>query len=156
MARSIVGILLCVCILFGAEVLEISAEKIYTNQLKGETKISGNVEIVKQQDRLKADEVVIKTDKQRKPLKYTANGNVKFQVMLQGGRLMQGHAKKVIYDAIKDEYLLMGKAYVQEEGKPNAIKGNEIMLNKAVGSASVVGTKKKPAKITFSLEDKDG
>lgn len=153
MVRTIIGVLFFALSSYCAELLEISAEKIYTNQLKGETKITGNVEIIKEQDRLNADEVLIKTDQNRKPLKYTADGNVKFRVTLQDGKLMQGRAKTVIYDAVKDEYLLRGRAYVQEEGKPNAIKGDEIVLNRTAGSASVVGTKKKPAKITFSLDE---
>lgn len=152
MVRTIIGVLFFALSSYCVELLEISAEKIYTNQLKGETRITGNVEIIREQDRLNADEVLIKTDQNRKPLKYTANGNVNFRVMLQDGKLMKGRAKKVIYNALKDEYLLQGKAYVQEEGKPNAIRGDEIVLNRTAGSASVVGTQRKPAKITFSLD----
>ena len=47
---------------------------------------------------------------------------------------------------------------MQEEGKANALKGEEIVLNTKSGYASIVGNKskngeKKPAKITFSIDD---
>lgn len=141
-----------------AELLEVSADKIYANQEKGYTQISGNVVIIKGEDVLRASEVIIKTDKDRKPTFYNAKGNVTFRITLQDKRVMRGKAQNIIYDALKSEYRLKGKASVQEEGKANSLKGEEIMLNTKTGHASIIGSKskgggKKPAKITFSLDD---
>lgn len=141
-----------------SELLEVSADKIYSNQEKGYTQISGNVVVLKGLDVLRASEVIIKTDKNRNPTFYDAKGNVTFKVTLEDKRVMRGRAQNITYDAIKDEYRLKGKAFVQEEGKANALKGEEIVLNTKSGYASIVGSQskngeKKPAKITFSLDD---
>lgn len=135
--------------------LEVTAEKINSNQEKGLTTISGNVVIKKGLDILKAQKVVIKTDSKRNPTFYDASGNVSFRVTLEDKRVMNGKAQKVTYDALKDEYRLKGKAWIKEEGKKNAINGEEIVFNAVSGYASVVGDKKKPAKIIFMLDEKD-
>lgn len=135
-----------------AEVVEVSADRIVSDQVKGQTIMRGNVIIQRQGDVLYANEVVVKTDQNKKPSKYQAKGNVRFRVKTNDGRIMQGNANQIIYNAIQQEYRLIGKAYVQEQGKKNSIKGELIVLNRKSGSASVEGDKKKPAKIIFTLE----
>lgn len=157
MVRAVVFCLFCLSFL-DAELFEVSADKIYANQEKGYTQITGNVVIVKGEDVLRASEVIVKTDKNRKPTFYDAKGNVTFRITLQDKRVMRGKAQNITYDAIKSEYHLKGKASVQEEGKANALKGEEIMLNTKSGYASIMGSRsknggKKPAKITFSIDD---
>lgn len=145
-------IFICLTVLGVAETVEVSANHIVSDQLKGQTIMRGNVVIQKQGDILYANEVIVKTDRNKKPSNYQAKGNVRFRVKTNDGRIMQGNANQIIYDAIQEEYRLIGKAYVQEQGKKNSIKGEVIVLNRKSGSASVEGDKKKPAKIIFTLE----
>lgn len=142
-------------ILDARQVLDISADRIVSNQIKGETIIEGNVVIQKETDILYANKVIVRMDRDKKPSQYEAIGNVKFKIATQNARVMQGRANTIIYNAFKEEYRLIGGAQVQEEGKSNMIKGRMIVLNRKDGTASVVGDKKKPAKITFSLDEKD-
>lgn len=158
MVRAVILIFSLLSFGFCSELLEVSADKIYANQEKGYTQISGNVVILKGADVLRASEVIIKTDKNRKPTFYDAKGNVNFKITLEDKRVMRGKAQNITYDALKSEYRLKGKAFVQEEGKANALKGEEIVLNTKSGYASIVGSRskngsKKPAKITFSIDD---
>ena len=60
-----------------------------------------------------------------------------------------------MYDVKKNEYRLYENAIVQETGKSNILKGDEIVLSGSGDYANVVGNKTIPARITFSLEDKD-
>lgn len=155
MVRKLLLVCFCLLCLWGKDLLEVSAEKIHANQEKGITTISGNVVIKKGADILKAQKVIIKTDAKRTPTFYDASGKVSFRVTLEDKRVMNGEAQKVTYDAIKNEYRLKGKAWIKEEGKKNAIRGEEIVFNAVSGYASVVGDKKKPAKIIFTLESKN-
>lgn len=152
MARGLIFLLFC-GFAYALGVLEVEAKRIVSNQSKGEVVLSGNVVLQKEQDALYADKVTLKTDPNRKPSKYIATGNVRFGVTTQDGRKMKGNAKEIIYDAKRDEYRLVGKAQIEEEGKQNAIKGEEIVLSRKDGSASVIGDRKKPAKITFTLDE---
>ena len=143
-------------ILLNAEqTVDISADRIVSNHLKGETIIEGNVIIQRETDVLYANKVIVKTNGDKKPSQYEAIGNVRFKVKTQNERIMKGAANTIIYNATKEEYRLIGKAQVQEENKANMIKGKVIVFNRKDGTASVVGDKKKPAKITFSLDEKD-
>lgn len=154
MARHLIFFLWC-GLSYAIGVIEVTAKHISSNQSKGEIVFTGDVLVQKEADILYADKVVLQTGKDRKPSKYTATGNVRFGVKTNDGRKINGNAREIIYDAKKDEYYLSGKARVEEEGRQNAIKGEEIVLNRKDGSASVTGDRKKPAKIIFSM-DQDG
>ncbi|CAM2851062.1 lipopolysaccharide transport periplasmic protein LptA [Helicobacter felis] len=135
------------------ETLEVSADKFTANEKKRITIIEGNVHIKKMQDTLTANKVIIYTNAKRKPIKYEAIGAVKFHIVTQDGRQVNGHSDRLIYDAIKQEYRLLQNAVVNEVGKINSIKGEEIILSKERGYADVFGGKNKPAKFVFDMDD---
>lgn len=152
MVRKIILCLSCASLFVLGEVIEVSADRIVSNQAKGKTIMSGNVVIQRQEDILHANRVIINMGEDKRPSKYEAIGKVDFTVKTNDGRIMQGKAQRIIYDAKKEEYRLLGKAWVQEKDKKNAIRGEAIVFNRKDGSASVEGDKKKPAKIIFTLE----
>lgn len=122
--------------------------------LDGVTTISGDVFIKKGKSTLNADLVKVFADKNRKPIKYEAIGNVKFHIF-QNLREFKGNSKKLVYSVALDEYSLYDDAVVKEIGKPNTIKGDVIVLTKDGNYANVIGSKDKPANITFILGDDD-
>lgn len=142
------------------DLLEITALNMQSNEKKGITTISGNVIIKRNKDILKADKVVIYTDKDKKPTKYIATGEiVDFLLYLDQKnspekREIKGKCKKLVYLVEKGEYQLYDNAIIKEKGKNNVIKGEEIILNNNSGYADVKGNKKRPVKLIFSL-DKD-
>lgn len=152
MAKPITFSLFFISCIFAQEVIEVSADYIVSNQAQGKTTMSGNVVIQRGEDILRANQVIINMGKDKRPSKYEAIGKVDFNVKTDDGRIMQGKANKITYDAKREEYRLLGKAWVQEKGKKNAVRGERIVLNRQNGSASVEGGKKKPAKIIFTLE----
>ncbi|TLE00592.1 lipopolysaccharide transport periplasmic protein LptA [Helicobacter muridarum] len=116
------------------------------------TTITGNVKITKGRDTLNADTVIVYTDKERKPISYEAKGNVKFTLITDDNRELRGKSKRLIYNVIKDEYRFYDDAFVQEIGKPNTLRGDEIILTGDGNYADVVGKKNAPARVIFSLE----
>ncbi len=116
------------------------------------TTITGAVKIKKGNDTLTADTVVVYTDKERKPISYEAKGNVRFTLITDDKRELHGKSKRLVYNVVKDEYRFYDDAVVQEVGKPNTLKGNEIVLSGNGDYANVVGKKDAPARIIFSLE----
>ena len=143
------------CALYGNETkenMEVSAKNFHSNLKKGITELEGEVIVSKGDDRLWADKVIIEMDKNNKPLKYTAIGNVRFLAKLPE-REMRGRAKRAIYDAKKDEYQLIDNAFIEEVGKKNTIKGNVIIFNPKTQEASIQGSNQKPGVMTFIIED---
>lgn len=149
--------ILCLCFffcgLFAQETLEVSAKKFSSDDKTGITHIEGDVHIKKSKDTLEADEVIIHTDKDRKPLSYEADGNVKFHIFMEDGREIKGHSDRLTYDAKTGEYRLLQNAVVKEVGKENTIRGEEIVVNNESGYANVLGSENKPAKFIFNLDD---
>nr|WP_240329838.1 lipopolysaccharide transport periplasmic protein LptA [Helicobacter suis] len=152
--------LLCYLLLVGLvsalpikETLEVTADKFLANDLKKITIIEGHVHIKKGKDTLIANKVIIYTNEKRQPTRYEAYGDVKFHLFTQDGREVEGHSDRLIYDALKQEYRLLQNAVVNEIGKVNSVKGEEIILSKEHGYADVLGSKDKPARFVFDMED---
>lgn len=137
----------------GAEILEVSADRFRGNEKDGISVVEGNVDIKKGEDTLKAKKVTIYTNDKRKLEKIIAEGEVRFHVVTTDGRRMQGSSGILTYDAITGEYRLQKSAQVEEEGKENIIRGEEIVLNNKTGYVNVVGGSNKPAKLIFNLQD---
>ncbi|WP_066386845.1 lipopolysaccharide transport periplasmic protein LptA [Helicobacter himalayensis] len=144
---------ICALCTFGADKLEVQAKTFSSDDRAGRTELKGEVFIKKGADKLWADVVIVSTDKNRKPLEYTATGKVKFYVETQDGRKINGSAQKVIYDTINDEYRLYENAKIQEIGSPNTITGEFITLNNKKGQAYSEGAKDKPTTLIFELND---
>lgn len=142
----------------GAEKLEVNAKTFRSDDRTNLIELNSDVFVKKANDKLWADKVVIKTDKKRKPLEYTATGNVRFYVETEDGRKINGSAQKVVYDTLKDEYRLYENAKIQEKDSPNTITGEFMTLNNKQGQAYSEGAKDKPTTLIFLLdedEDKD-
>ncbi|PAF42794.1 lipopolysaccharide transport periplasmic protein LptA [Helicobacter sp. 11S02596-1] len=142
-------------IAFGQETLEVTANKFLSNDAKGIMVIEGDVHIKKAKDTLEADKVIIYSDKKRKPQFYEAQGNVKFHIFMEDGREFKGHSDKLTYNAQNGEYRLLENALVNEVGKSNTIRGEEIIVNNENGYANILGSKNKPAKFIFNLDEMD-
>lgn len=153
--RYVVIFGVCALCAFGADKLEVQAKTFSSDDRAGRTELKGEVFIKKGADKLWADVVVILTDKNRKPLEYTATGKVKFYVETQDGRKINGSAQKVVYDTMNDEYRLYENAKIQEIDSPNAITGEFITLNNKKGQAYSEGAKDKPTTLIFELNDND-
>ena len=106
------------------------------------TTITGNVDIKKGSDKLFADKVIVYTDKARKPLKYEAIGNVRFSIITTDKRELKGKSNRLVYQVKQNEYRLYDNAFVEEIGKPNVLKGDEIVLSGSGDYANIVGKKK--------------
>lgn len=156
MKKLALTIVMIAHILVGADKLEVNAKTFNSSDKTNLIELNTDVFIKKANDKLWADKVIIKTDKKRKPLEYTATGNVRFYVETQDGRKINGSAQRVVYDTIADEYRLYDNAKIQEKDSPNTITGEFMTLNNKRGEAYSEGANNKPTTIIFLLdEEKD-
>lgn len=144
-------LLLCVGAL--AQELDIQAQKVFADEKKGVTIATGKVKMVKGEDKLNADEVRIYVNKARKPLKFEAIGNVDFLLLTQDGRRLKGKSDTLIYLVDANEYQLIGRAQVQEIGKPNFLRGEKITLNNDNNFANVESSSSAPVRVIIDLND---
>ncbi len=136
-----------------AQNVEIIADKFYADEKKQLTEFSGHVVITKGKDRLKANNLIITFDKQRKPLKYQASEDTTIDIIMQDKSYF-GRAKTMVYDPIKDQYTLLGDAFLHEKVSNKKVYGDKIFVNQASGRYEVHGDGKSPVKFIFKVEER--
>ncbi len=137
--------------LFAQEV-EIKADKFSANEILGEGKFLGHVSIKKANDILKSDALVVKFNKEKKPVKYIANGNVSISIVIKN-KIYFGKGDKLIYDPIKDKYSLKGNAFLEDKMTRKKVYGNNIHVNQKNGKYEVDSDKNTPVKFIFQIDD---
>lgn len=134
-----------------AEKVEITSDSMSAMNLQKEVHFTGNVKIKQSKNWLHGDKVIVYFDENNETNKYEATGAVKFEFKKEKS-FYSGSANKVIFFPKKSEYLLTGKAMLEDHINKRNVKGNEIVLNLVTGNAKVKGNKKKPVKFIFDME----
>jgi lipopolysaccharide export system protein LptA len=145
-------ILILLFSLLEAEKVEISADSFEANEPKQISIFSGNVKIKKCRDEFNASRVVILFDKKNKPTKYSASGEVKFQLKTKE-QIFVGHADKLIYEPITQKYQILGNAFIHEKSQNRKLYGEKIIIDRKKGTSKITGTKSRPVKFIFSVKE---
>ena len=149
---KLICFLLFTSLAFGVQI-EVKALNFYADENKGENILSGNVELIRENDILTAEKLVIYTNKNKKPIRYEATQNPKFKISLKG-KTYTGSGDKFIYDAIKDIYEINGNANINELGSKQKLFGDKIIVDKKSNIYQVQSKEQKPARFVFELEEK--
>ncbi|MBE0491902.1 MAG: lipopolysaccharide transport periplasmic protein LptA [Sulfurospirillum sp.] len=150
--KFLIFLFLCINLAIASNV-QIVAQKFWADEKKLISVFSGDVIITKEQDKLVAQEVTIDFDTQKQPLKYTATGDAKIDMMMHEKKYF-AKADKMIYDPLKDEYELIGNAFLHEIATDKKVYGDTILVNQKNGKYEVDSTGKKPVKFIFKIEEK--
>ncbi|MCF6173590.1 MAG: lipopolysaccharide transport periplasmic protein LptA [Campylobacteraceae bacterium] len=143
---------LIVTILSASEV-QVTADKFMANEVKGISTFTGKVHVIKQNDDLKADKVVINFDKNKKPTLYTATGHASVKMTIKGKRYF-AKGDILIYDPNLLKYTIKKNAYLEELNTDKKVYGEEIRVDQVLGRYEVDGKKNEPVKFIFKVEDK--
>lgn len=146
------SILFLVGSLYAANV-EVVANKFFADEQKQISVFSGDVVVTKESDKLVANKVTINFDKKRQPLKYTAEGDAKVNLLINEKKYFAS-ANTMIYYPTKDEYELIGNAFLHEILTDKKVYGDKIFVNQLTGRYEVDSKGKKPVKFIFQVEDK--
>ncbi len=136
-----------------AQELRIQANKFSADQKKGISIFSGAVKIHKGSDELNASRVTIYTDKNNKPQRFVAQGDVSFVVLTKHKDRYRGSAQKVVYVPKQKEYKFYGNVHLQQDKDKKEILGDEVLLKLNSGKAYAKGAKKEPVIMIFTLPD---
>jgi len=151
----LVSLLLLISTLYASDMVQVKAESFEADEKKNISIFKGNVHLEKLDDSLKADIVTIYFDKNKHPLRYEATGNVSFKVSVDNKSLYSGKAGKLIYRPSSNTYQLFDSVVVEDIVSERKLMGNEVTLNLDSGHAKVIGKKKKPVVMTFSVDEKE-
>ena len=141
-----------VMILF-ADKVEITSDSMNAENMKKEVEFIGNVKIKQLKNWLHGDKVTVYFDDNNETKKYEAVGKVTFEFK-KDKSFYKGSANKVTYYPKKAEYILVGKAVIDDLVNKRHVNGDVIIFDSITGYAKVKGNRKKPIKFIFDMESK--
>ena len=136
-----------------AEKVEITSDSMKAQNLQKQVHFIGNVKIKQLNNWLHGDKVIVYFNEKNETKMYEATGAVTFEVKKENN-FYKGSADKVIYYPKKSQYILTGKAVIDDLMNKRHINGEMITLDMITGNADVKGNKKKPVKFIFDMEKK--
>jgi lipopolysaccharide export system protein LptA len=135
-----------------AEKVEVTSDSMKAEDLKKEVHFIGDVTVKQLKSWLHGDKVIVYFDENNETKMYEAIGSVTFEFQNEES-FYKGSADKVTYYPTKSQYILIGKAVIDDLINKRHVNGDEITLDMVTGNANVKGNKKKPVKFIFDMEN---
>ncbi|ADV46202.1 lipopolysaccharide transport periplasmic protein LptA [Nitratifractor salsuginis] len=152
-----VGIFLSLmAIVWGAENLEVTADKFTHLEKEQKAIFQGHAHATQGASWIKAKKFVVYFDKENNAKEYQAMGNVNFEIVKKPDRDVKGQCDKLLYKVAEDSYRLIGHAVVDDRVNHRLMKGDEIFLDNKRGLARATSGKKGPVKFVFPMKDAQG
>lgn len=133
-------ILIFFSVLF-ADVLHITSKKFFYNAKELKSVFIGDVNMTEGKDNILADKIEIYFNKNKKPIKFIAKGNVKF-VLNNKNSFYKGHCNTLIYNFLTKDILLIGDVFVINPESNESISAQKIKINRKNKTLEVLGGKK--------------
>lgn len=144
--------LFCSLSLFAKEQVLVSADSFEADEFKKLSFFKGSVYIKKGSDEIKADTLMIVFGTDNKPVKYEAKGSVSFKLKTQAQNF-EGSSDKIIYEPLSKRYTASGNVNMIETVKNQTLKGESIFIDRISGKSKIVGSKDKPVKFIFTVDE---
>jgi len=136
-----------------AQNIEITSKEFEADQQKLISKFIGDVVVKRAKDILKSQKLFIYFDKNKKPLRLVAIGNVIFEVYDKNGKFYKGRAQKIEYFPNKKEYLFYEQVHIVQMPDNRKIFAQKVILDLKSSHIQVSGEDKKPVKIILKLKE---
>jgi len=136
------------------EELKVVSENFKGDQQKGISVFTGDVKLTKGLDELNASKVTIFTDKDKKPVKYVAEGDVSFYIVTEMKERYKGKSQVAIYFPNENEYHFSKKVDLVRIDDYRRVKGDKVVVNTVYGQASAESANNEPVVMTFTLQEK--
>ncbi len=132
--------------------VEIKADSFEADEIKKVSYFRGHVSIKKGNDFIKSNELKIDFDKNNKPISYYASGDVNFKLNTNNQHFV-GSSQTITYQPFLKVYTAKGKVNIVETNKNRVLVGDKIIINRLNGTSTITGTKNKPVKFTFTVQE---
>jgi len=138
--------------MLNAEELKVTSKYFHYDMAKKESVFKGDVNATKGKDNILSNEMIVFFDKNKKPLKFMAIGNVRFIISLDENSTYKGKSDKLVYQLHNGNIILNGNAKIIKLETNESVKGNQIVLNRFTKNAEVTGGKK-PVEIIIKVNE---
>ena len=138
--------------LYASEQVEVTASEFEADEKKRVSYFRGSVFIKKGSDEIKADLLKIDFDRQNKPKRYDASGNVSFKITTDSQHF-EGTSNQIIYEPISKKYRALGDVNIKETTKNQTLRGESITIDRVSGKAKLKGSHNRPVKFIFTVDE---
>ncbi|MGA9045942.1 lipopolysaccharide transport periplasmic protein LptA [Sulfuricurvum sp.] len=138
-----------------AEELKVISDNFKGDQKKGVAIFTGNVKVTKGSDELNASKVTIYTDKENKPTKYLAEGDVSFYIVTEQKEKYRGKSQTAIFLPNESEYHFYKKVDLIRLDDYRRVRGDKVVVNTVQGNAAAESAQDEPVVMTFTIQDKN-
>ena len=138
-----------------ANELKIKANSFESDQKKGFSVFSGDVNVIRLNDEINASKITVYTDAQNNPTKFIAQGDVSFFISTQEGAKYRGTSQKVIYLPVKKEYYFYEEVHIKQIVEKNEIIGDEVVIKTIEGQAKAKSNTNKPVIMIFDVKEEE-
>jgi len=156
LARTMVGMIAAASLLWGADNLEVTADRFTHLEKEQKAIFEGHAHAAQGRSRIDARKFVINFDKKGNARIYRAIGRVRFEIIKAPDRHIKGSCDRLVYRVAEDTYRLVGHAYVDDLINKRIMKGQEIYLDNKKGLATAKSGRKGPVKFVFPMKDATG
>jgi lipopolysaccharide transport protein LptA len=116
----------------------------------------GNVVFTKGEDKITTQKMVVKFDKNKKPLSYEAIGKSDIKITLPNKKTFLGSAKSIKFDVENNIMTLQDNVKINQSDNTNTILGEKVKIDKSSGKINIQGKANKPVEFIFKInEDKN-
>ena len=136
-----------------AEKINVTSTTMTAEDMKKEVHFIDNAKAVQGESWIHGNEIIVYFDENNQTRKYEAIGTVTFEFK-ENENHYTGSAAKVTYYPVTSTYILLGKAVIDDIINKRHLNGDEITLDMTTGNANVKGSKKKPVKFIFDMQEK--
>ncbi len=145
-------IIFIIAVFLTAQDLHIISKQFFYNSKSKISVFTGDVNATKGKDNILSDKMKIYFDNNKKPVKYTASGHVKFILSFDENSTYKGHCNKLIYNFKTYDVFLIGNAYIKKLETNESVSGNLIKINRKTKNVEVEGGGK-PANIIIKVNE---
>jgi len=151
--KKIIFLISMVLTVINAKELKVTSKYFHYYMAKKQSVFKGEVNATKGKDNILSDELIIFFDKNKKPQKFIAMGNVKFIIALDKNATYKGNSEILIYQLHNGNITLKGNAKIIKLETNESVKGNKIILNRFTKNAEVTAGEKKPVEIIIKVNE---
>ena len=124
-----------------ADTLHITSKEFFYDAKNLRSEFIGDVNATKGKDNIIAKKMLIYFNKNKKPIKFVALGDVKF-ILSDKKSTYKGRCDKLIYNFLNENILLIGNVFVKKLDTNESISADKVKINKKTKSMEVIGNKK--------------
>jgi len=138
--------------LWANQSLNIEAEHFEADQNSMKTIFTGSVKIIKIDDKIFADKVIVIFNPDNTPSSYEATNNVTFSLLTKKSQIV-GSCDTLNYIPKSKKYTLEGHVEIDDPTLSRKISASKVIIDQVSGKTIITGKKKKPVKFIFDIKE---